>query len=624
MLGSPGLPAIAGPTFGSVPSLPAIAGPSDIIDATSSITRMPSAPMSDTAFDLMPSFINMQEILIDINMGIKQLVELAVGEEKDRDLAGRNAQIASGDTDAPPPPQGGSGTGGNMLDSLKDALAGLGDTGMGLLGITALITGFILFNSLADTLEKALAPVLEFLGETLIPNIKELNEIILSHPGGYWTLLGAVGLVTTLDEVFGFRGSLNKLFVSISNFARTAFVDDIDFRTKIGKTWAGRINRAIYGTKTGKGGLIPSITRFIRGVGASIRSSFNFTSASKALTTSAGTWKATINAGILGSKGGPGGAGGKLGIIGRVGEIFRSIGDAIRGIFTSATATRGLDAIKDITKTFGRVMARIGRTVTRTLGFIGKISGLTQFLKLGLGFAKAIPIIGQIIMVVQGLFGFITGAIEGYKTGGILGAITGALTGLYDALIGQFLNLIFDIIGWIFKKLGLEGLGNFFSNLDFSFDGIKNVVLNVVDGIRFVFHKVTSGLKRMYNGIISGINFISKYIGIELEPFELTPFVPMTRPEEPEPIEEPAPEAREIPNVEAMRANIKTVDTEAFTFDATSGAGATAGTVFAPVTQTGGDTFNTSASVSVPLQSTHSDPTANLLSQSLSTAPMFR
>ena len=288
------------------------------------------------------------------------------------------------------------------------------------------------------------------------------------------------------------------------------------------------------------------------------------------------------------------------------------------------SATKGLTAIKDITKTFGRVMARIGRTVTKTLGFIGKISGLTQFLKLGLGFAKAIPVIGQIIMVVQGLFGFVMGAIEGYKTGGILGAITGALTGLYDALIGQFLNLIFDIIGWIFKKLGLEGLGNFFSNLDFTFDGIKNVVLNVVDGIRFVFHKVTSGLKRMYNGIISGINFISKYIGIELEPFELTPFVPMTRPEEPEPIEEPAPEAREIPNVEAMRANIKTVDTEAFTFDATSGAGATAGTVFAPVTQTGGDTFNTSASVSVPLQSTHSDPTANLLSQSISTAPMFR
>ena len=158
MLGSPGLPAIAGPT--------------DIIDASMSITRMPSPDVGPAPMSPMDSI---KEIFLEMRDGINQLVALAVGEEKDRDLAGRNAQIASGDTDAPPPPQGGSGTGGNMLDSLKDALAGLGDTGMGLLGITALITGFILFNSLADTLEKALAPVLEFLGETLIPNLKELN-----------------------------------------------------------------------------------------------------------------------------------------------------------------------------------------------------------------------------------------------------------------------------------------------------------------------------------------------------------------------------------------------------------------------------------------------------------------
>ena len=596
------------------PGLPAIAGPSDIIDATSSITRMPSeAPMGGADL-FMSAFINMQEILISVRDGVNQLVALAVDEGKDRDLAGRNAQIASGDTDAPPPPQGGSGTGGNMLDSLKDALSGLGDTGMGLLGITALITGFLIFNALADTLATALAPVLEFLGEVLIPNIKELNDIIMSHPGGYFTLLGAIGLIATLDEVFGIKGSLNKLFTRISSFARTAFIDDIDFRTKIGKTWAGRISRAIYGTKSGRGGLIPAINRFFSGLGRSIRATFFPEEALKLLKTSAAGWARAVTRPIT-ALGGPKGGGG---VIARVGGVFRSIGSAIRGIFTATTATKALSTIRGITSSFGRTMTRIGSTVTKTLGFISKISGLSAFLKLGLGFARAIPIIGQIIMVVQGLFGFITGAIEGYKTGGILGAITGALTGLYDALIGQFLNLIFDIIGWIFKKLGLEGLGNFFSNLDFSFDGIKNVVLNVVDGIRFVFHKVTSGLKRMYNGIISGINFISKYIGIELEPFELTPFVPMTRPEEPEPIEEPAPEAREIPNVEAMRANIKPVPEDAFTLDAgLANAGVNQGTVFAPVTQTGGDVFNTNASVSVPLASSHTDETARILSESV-------
>ena len=613
-LGSPGLPTIVGPSFGSVPNLPAIAGASGIIDASMSVSRMPSRDVAPAPMSPMESVIAIFE---EIRDGVNQLVALALNEEKDRKLAGRNAQIAAGDTDAPPPPQGGSG-GGNMLDSLKDALSGLGDTGMSLLGITALIAGFLIFNALADTLATALAPVLEFLGETLIPNIKELNDIILSHPGGYWTLLGAVGLVTTLDEVFGFRGSINKLFTSISNFARTAFIDDIDFRTKIGKTWAGKISRALYGTKSGTGGLIPGITKFFSGIGASIRSSFGFTSASKALATSAGTWQATINAGIMGSKGGPGGAGGKLGMLGRVGQIFSSVGTSISGIFKGAAVTKALGVIKGITSTFGRVMARIGRTVTKALGFVSKISGLSAFLKLGLAFAKAIPIVGQIIMVVQGLFGFVTGAIEGYKTGGILGAITGALVGLYDALLGNFLNLIFDILGWIFTKLGLKGIGNFFSNLDFSFEGIKNAVLNVVDGIRFVFHKVTSGLKRMYNGIIKGINFISKYVGIELEPFELTPFVPMTRPEEPEPIEEAAPEAREIPNVEAMRADIKPVDEAAFTMPDTSAFAQTGGApVFAPVTQTGGDTFNTNASVSMGMSSSHTDETARILSESV-------
>ena len=60
----------------------------------------------------------------------------------------------------------------------------------------------------------------------------------------------------------------------------------------------------------------------------------------KSLKASAAGWRATISAGILGSKGGPGGAGGKLGIIGRVGQVFSSIGNSIRGIFTAATATK--------------------------------------------------------------------------------------------------------------------------------------------------------------------------------------------------------------------------------------------------------------------------------------------
>ena len=600
-LGAPGLPAIAGPVglVSGGTDIVSVAGPSMRGDETT-----PMSPMESVI-----------EIFTEIRDGINSLVKLATDEASGKELAGRNASIAAGDTDAPPP--AGHEQQGNMLDSLKDALSGLGDTGMSLLGIAAIISGFLLFNALADTLAKGLAPILEFLGEVLIPNIKELNEIIMSHPGGYFTLLGATGLIVTLDEVFGIRGSLNRLFTSISNFARTAFIDDIDFRTKIGKSFAGKINRAIYGSKSGRGGLIPNLNRFFTGLATSIRTTFFPEEPLKLLKSTASGWTRMVTRPIT-ALGGPKGGGG---IIARVGRVFSGIGNAIRGIFTAVTAAKALDVIKGITSSFGRTMTRIGSTVTRTLGFIGKISGLSQFLKLGLGFAKAIPIIGQIIMVVQGLFGFITGAIEGYKTGGIIGAITGALTGLYDALIGQFLNLIFDIIGFIFKKLGLEGLGNFFSNLDFSFESIKSAVIGVIDMVRYAFHQIVTGLKIMANGIITAVNYIP---GIEFDKFEYTEFKPMKvdAPAEPPPEPDIMPDTSandvNLAKIEEMRTGFNKNDVmDNFVMpDATTFA-QPGGTTFAPITQTGGDIFTTNAQVVQPLQSTHSDETARLLSQSV-------
>jgi len=562
----------------------------------------------------------MQEVFFEIRDGINQIVDtMAEGLELEKErfrkegLAGQNKAIVSGNTDPEPKATGGDG---GILKSLLDALSGLGGAGKGLLGIAALIATMVLFNALSDTFVKLLTPVLEFLGETLIPNIKELNEIIMSHPGGYFTLLGAIGLVATLGEVFGVKGSLNKLFTSISNFARTAFIDDIDFRTKIGKTWAGRISRAIYGTKSGRGGLIPGLNRAIRGLGNSLRTIFYPDEFFKVLKTTADGWRASI-ASRLGI-----GKGSRIGgILGRVSRVFSRMGSAIRGIFSFASVTKALGVIKRITRRFGRIMARIGRTVTKALGFVSKISGLSTFLRLGLAFAKAIPIVGQIILVVQGLFGFVKGAIEGYKTGGILGAITGAFIGLYDAVFASLANLIADILGWIFTKLGLKGLGTFFSNLDFSFDSIKSAVLSVVDGIRYVFWAVSNGMKKAYNGITSGINRVAKYIGIELEPYKLTPFVPMKRPEEPIPEEPPAENplvkssGSAMESLETSRAGIKPVseDMSFLTSPDLGSLNAGAAPVFAPMT--GGTTNVANTTTAFPLNSTHQDSTATSLTE---------
>ena len=573
-------------------------------------------------FQKMDAIDTLKEVFFEIRDGINYMVDImAEGLELEKErfrregLAGQAAAVAAGNTD-PDPPQP-SKDSGDLIGALKDAFKGLGTGGMGLLGIAALIGGMLLFNSLSETFIKALTPVLEFLGDTLIPNIKELNEIIMSHPGGYWTLLGATGLIVTLDEVFGIRGSLNKLFTRISSFARTAFVDDIDFRTKIGKSWAGRINRAIYGTKSGRGGLINNISRFIRGIGQSIRRAFLIDEALALLKTIATSWRTAITASIFG-KAARGGKGG--GFLATIGRFFRSIGGLIRGVFSAKIVTDSFAAIGRVTKAFGRVMKRVTRFVSKTLGVVSKISGLSAFLRLGLAFAKAIPIVGQIIMVVQGLFGFVTGAIKGFKKEGFLGMIIGALTGLFDGLVASFVNLIFDILGWILKKFGLEKLGQFFMDIDISLGRFFDMFVGFFRSIgkigKALFKGTMDGNKNIFSSPIKA--FKATFAEVMAEPTETS--------EDNKPVKIDIPQGTDataaINDIEGKKLDvvvpdIGTVDKSDLMGPVADPFAGVESQVFAPITQTGGDTYNTNASVSMGMSSSHTDETARILSESV-------
>jgi hypothetical protein len=595
-----------------------------VLDTTSTaVSTVGGGNGGNEKLQKMDGFDTIKEVFFEIRDGINHMVSiLSEGLELEQErfrkegLAGRNKAIVSGNTDPDPPPPTAGGMDKGILESLKEALSGIGGAGMGLLGIAGLIGAYLVFNALSDTLAKALAPVLEFLAETLIPNIQELNDIILSHPGGYWTLLGAGGLIITLNEVFGIKGSLNKLFTLISNFARTAFIDDIDFRTKAGKSWAGKINRALYGTKSGTGGLFPKLSRSFTNIGSGLRNTFAAEEFAKALKVNSTSWRLSINNALLG-KGGPRGGGG--GMLSKLGTAIRSIGSLIRGIFSSATLTKTFATISRITSRFGRVMARVGRTITKALGFVSKISGLSAFLKLGLAFAKAIPIVGQVIMVVQGLFGFVTGAIEGYKTGGILGAVKGGLIGLYDGLLGSFLNLIADILGWIFKKLGLEGLGSFFSNLDFTFEGLKNAMITVFDSIRWALNEAINGMKWLVNKAIQALNWVP---GIDFEPLEYSEFKPTER-TNPQPVKEPPEVEPSFLNTDSQLATIKSQKVEIGGINAKElmsnvdyGMNDVKYPVFAPTTMSGGTTnVSNNSTTTSGFSSTHSDDIAKTLTE---------
>jgi len=276
--------------------------------------------------------------------------------------------------------------------------------------------GFALLLKFSDKFITPLANVLKFIKKDLIPALGELNKIITDTPGGYFTLLSGIGLITTLGKFFGAKGKLTKLFTGVSNLMKSG---------------------------------ITQVTKFGAMLVASVKNSF-------------------------------------------LGKI---VSKAFRGI-------------SKVGKQLAGVIKTIGNFILKPLSFISKISGLSTFLKLGLAVGKAIPFLGQIILVIQGLFGFITGAIEGFKTGGITGAITGALIGLYDGVVGNFLNMIKDVIAWVLSKFGLDGASEFIGNLDYSFDGLKSAFFAVVDIVKQAFHFVVEMLKKTGRGIIKLANII--------------------------------------------------------------------------------------------------------------------
>ena len=496
---------------------------------------------------------------------------------------------------------------GDMLDSLKDTFDNLGAGKKGMLGIAALLGGIALMNAFSDELVEKLAPILKYFKEDLIPALKELNQIILDAPGGYLTLLGAAGLSKTLFDMFGKGGRIAQLFSSTDEAAKAVktadLLDDLTVR-KVG--WGTRIRTAFTGRMTGLfgriGGVFTSIGTSLRALGValvddlalalknltptwlkvlklqviggetiypitkgggkqigilgkvsqsvekivtSLKNLNPFKNLTASLKTLGASWKLALSGALFGTAAGPAGAAGKAGVLGKITNAIARIAVIVKGIF-SPTSILG-----KFTSKIKGIFAIIGKA----LGFVSKLTGLTSFLKLGLSLGKAIPIVGQVIMVLTGIFGFIKGAIEGFKTGGILGAIKGGLIGLYDGLIGSFLNLIADLIGWVFKKLGFEKLGEFFSNMNFNFDGIMNGIMWVIDKVKGVFHNVVNGLKSMANGVIKAINLVLPG-RFEIDEFEITPYKSTY-----EPVSTASSEGMDVSDMPTIAENTSRVDT---------------------------------------------------------------
>jgi len=178
----------------------------------------------------------------------------------------------------------------------------------------------------------------------------------------------------------------------------------------------------------------------------------------------------------------------------KMSNVFTIFKGGLDKFFVSLTS--GFNAvskfIKPVTGLIGKSFGLIGNLFKGLTNFftLGAFSKIGSFIKLfapaALGFAKAIPLLGQVVMVIQGVIGFFMGLIQGvtdfFKDPSLLNfalILPKATAKAYDLVIGSFLNFLSDIVGAILGFFGFDKAADFFKNLDFSVAGIFGFITDL-------------------------------------------------------------------------------------------------------------------------------------------------
>jgi|MEHZ01.6.fsa_nt_MEHZ011639199.1_3 hypothetical protein len=184
---------------------------------------------------------------------------------------------------------------------------------------------------------------------------------------------------------------------------------------------------------------------------------------------------------------------------------------------------------KTITTNFKKLTApltRIGTfiaTLSKTVGsgaatVLAKLPGVAAIGNFGKMFVRFLGPVGLVIQAFVGLFTGISRSISTFKeTGSITKTIGAFFGGLYDSIIGATLNLLTDLIGFVVKKLGFQGLGEKIQSLDFTVEGIFNGIKFVIEKIKNAFDAFVDSIKGAANAVIKIIN---KIPGVDIELFE--------------------------------------------------------------------------------------------------------
>ena len=194
------------------------------------------------------------------------------------------------------------------------------------------------------------------------------------------------------------------------------------------------------------------------------------------------------------------------GAAGEIGKVFTAIGDAFT-VFLKPIE----EALQPVAEIFSKVFKWISEVVGTAGEWLGAVGKMMPFLedmvKVFSLALKWLEPIGWIVMGIQAAYEGITGAIEGYKQGGIWGAIKGALEGLFDALIGGPLDIIKDLISWVSEKLGFKEFSKILDSLSFSdlYKKLLDTVGDVVSGTVDYMIKFFKAIPGVIAGVFSSV-----------------------------------------------------------------------------------------------------------------------
>ena len=179
----------------------------------------------------------------------------------------------------------------------------------------------------------------------------------------------------------------------------------------------------------------------------------------------------------------------------KVRKFFRNILTPLGNFFSGSWIGKAFKALKNLPSM--SILFTKFKFITKFFTMAGRILGFL-----------ALP-----IKIITGLFGAISGTIEGYKKGGVIGAIKGALVGVFDALLGGFLDLIKDGISWVLNKLGFEDASKFLDS--FSFKGLFEDFVNLM-------FDIPGKLYDMLLSALSNLPFVGSYFTKEKKSPEST------------------------------------------------------------------------------------------------------